>query len=228
MLQKVCKRIPAIQVFFFLKISKSLRNNGKKLGQIVLQIWLFFKFYCSVTSVISKERNTVRASNPRASLTWTDNTSKVGYVYSCSKPYTNTAMFVPTSCSLFTLSGNVYQLLLCQSDFRKSTIQNEWYCVKVWLQNEWYCVQVSRICSIISIGSKYRFPTHIDFKKCREAIAGGFNYYCTRWCKREHVESNALNNWKLNIFQIIDKRISCYSNNPDLHLPPPPPPTHTH
>ena len=29
--------------------------------------------------VISKERNTVRASNPRASLTWSDNTSKVGY-----------------------------------------------------------------------------------------------------------------------------------------------------
>ena len=27
--------------------------------------------------VISKERNTVRASNPRASLTWTDNTSKL-------------------------------------------------------------------------------------------------------------------------------------------------------
>ena len=30
--------------------------------------------------VISKERNTVRTSNPRASLTWKDNTSKVGYV----------------------------------------------------------------------------------------------------------------------------------------------------
>ena len=29
--------------------------------------------------VISKERNIVHASNPRASLTWTDNTSKVGY-----------------------------------------------------------------------------------------------------------------------------------------------------
>ena len=29
-------------VFFFLKISKSLRNNGKKLGQIRRQIWLFF------------------------------------------------------------------------------------------------------------------------------------------------------------------------------------------
>ena len=42
-----------------------------------------------------------------------------------------------------------------------------------------------------------------------------------RWCKREHVESNALNNWKLNIFQIIDKRISFYLNNLDL-LPPKP------
>ena len=30
-----------------------------------------------------------------------------------------------------------------------------------------------------------------------------------------------LNNWKLNIFQVIDKRISFYSNNHDL-LPPKP------
>ena len=79
----------------------------------------------------------------------------------------------------------------------------------------------SRIRSIISKGPKYRFPTHIDLKKCREAIAGDLNDYCTRWCKREHVESNALNNWTLNIFQIIDKRISFYSNNLDL-LPPKP------
>ena len=70
----------------------------------------------------------------------------------------------------------------------------------------------SRICLIISKGPKYRFPAHIDFTKCREVL----NDYCTRWCKREHVESNALNNWKLNIFQIIDKRISFYLNNLDL------------
>ena len=74
----------------------------------------------------------------------------------------------------------------------------------------------SRIRSIISKGPKYRFPTHIDIKKCREAIAGALNNYCTRWCKREHVESNALSNWKLNIFQIVDKRISFNSNNLDL------------
>ena len=40
-------------------------------------------------------------------------------------------------------------------------------------------------------------------------------------CKREHVESNALNNWKLKIFKIIDERVLFYSINLDL-LPPKP------
>ena len=37
----------------------------------------------------------------------------------------------------------------------------------------------------------------------------------------QHVESNVLNSWKLNIFKVIDGRISFYSNNLDL-LPPKP------
>ena len=78
-----------------------------------------------------------------------------------------------------------------------------------------------RIPSILSKGPKYRFPSHIDFKNCHEATAVALNDYCTCWCKREHIESNALDNWKLDIFQIIDKRISVYSNNLDL-LPPKP------
>ena len=76
----------------------------------------------------------------------------------------------------------------------------------------------SRIRSVISKGPKYRFPAHIDFNKCREKIASALNDYCTRWCKRE---SSALNNWKLKIFKIIDKRVLFYSNNLDL-LPPKP------
>ena len=52
-------------------------------------------------------------------------------------------------------------------------------------------------------------------------IGVSLNDNCTRWCKREHVESNALNNWKLNIIQTIDKRISFYLNNLGL-LPPKP------
>ena len=38
---------------------------------------------------------------------------------------------------------------------------------------------------------------------------------------RQYRESNALNNWKLKIFKIIDERVLFYSNNLDL-LPPKP------
>ena len=52
-----------------------------------------------------------------------------------------------------------------------------------------------RSVTCISKGLKYRSPAHIDFNKCRETIAtSALNDYCTRWCKREHVETNALNN----------------------------------
>ena len=47
-------------------------------------------------------------------------------------------------------------------------------------------------------------------------FASALNDYCTRWCKREHVEPNALNNWKLKIFKIIDERVLFYANNLDL------------
>ena len=77
----------------------------------------------------------------------------------------------------------------------------------------------SRINSIISKGTKYGFPAHIDLKKCRETIAGASNDYLTRWCNRQYVTSNALNNWKLKLFQIIDKHILFYSINLNL-LPP--------
>ena len=62
----------------------------------------------------------------------------------------------------------------------------------------------------------------VSGKTCgRETIASALNDYCTRWCKREQVESKALNNWKLKIFKIIDERVLFYSNNLDL-LPPKP------
>ena len=61
----------------------------------------------------------------------------------------------------------------------------------------------------------------IDFKSCCEEIAGTLQEFCNRWCKREHVESNALNSWKINVLKIIDGRISFYCKNLDL-LPPKP------
>ena len=61
----------------------------------------------------------------------------------------------------------------------------------------------------------------IDFKSCHKESARALQEFCNRWCKREHVESNAIMSWKLNIFKIIDGRISFYCNNLDL-LPPKP------
>ena len=61
----------------------------------------------------------------------------------------------------------------------------------------------------------------IDFKSCREEIAGALQEIRNRWCKREYVESNARTSWKIDIFKNIYGRISFYCNNLDL-LPPKP------
>ena len=50
----------------------------------------------------------------------------------------------------------------------------------------------SRIRYTVSKGPKYRFPSRIDFKKCREEIASALNDFGNRWCKREYVEPDVL------------------------------------
>ena len=79
----------------------------------------------------------------------------------------------------------------------------------------------SRIRNIISKGPKYSFPNRIYFKKCREEIASSLSDVGSRWCKREHVESDALKEWKVNVFNVIDKRINLYSQNTNLLQPKP-------
>ena len=74
---------------------------------------------------------------------------------------------------------------------------------------------------IVSKGPKYRFPSRINFKKCREEIASALNDFGNRWCKREYVEPDALKEWKVSIFKIVDQRIKFYSQNTNL-LPPKP------
>ena len=51
--------------------------------------------------------------------------------------------------------------------------------------------------------------------------------FSNRWCKRENVEPDALKEWKINIFKIIDTRISFYSRNTHL-LPPKPKSSFSH
>ena len=71
----------------------------------------------------------------------------------------------------------------------------------------------SRILKIVSKGPKYRFPSYINFDKCREGIASALNDFGNRWCKREGVEDTALKEWKRSIFTLVDKRIKFYSQD---------------
>ena len=59
------------------------------------------------------------------------------------------------------------------------------------------------------------------FPKCRREIAASLNDFSNRWCKRENVGPDALKEWKIIIFKIINIRISFYSHN--THLLPPKP-----
>ena len=74
----------------------------------------------------------------------------------------------------------------------------------------------SRIRNIISKEPKYRFPSNIDFNKCREGIAAALNEFGNRWCNREYIEHKALKEWKLSILKLVNKRISFFSQSTNL------------
>ena len=61
----------------------------------------------------------------------------------------------------------------------------------------------ARVRNIISNGPKYRFPSNIDFSKCRREIAASLNDFSNRWCKWENVEPDALKDWKINILKLL-------------------------
>ena len=54
-----------------------------------------------------------------------------------------------------------------------------------------------------------------------QCSASKSNDFSNCWCKPENVEPDALKEWKINIFKIIDTCISFYSHN--THLLPPKP-----
>ena len=84
-------------------------------------------------------------------------------------------------------------------------------------------IKDKRLRNLLKKGPKYRIPSLIDFNSCRGRIAESLQEFSIKWCNREHVEHNALSDWKKHILDIIDKRISFYSSN--VHLLPPRPRT---
>ena len=73
----------------------------------------------------------------------------------------------------------------------------------------------ARVRNITSKGPEYRFPSNIDFPKRRREIDASLNDF-SNLCYRENVEPDALTEWKIKIFKIIDTRFSFYS--PKTHI----------
>ena len=61
----------------------------------------------------------------------------------------------------------------------------------------------ARVPNIISKCAKYRFPSKIDFPKCRREIAASLNDFSNRWCKWKNVEPDALKERKINILKLL-------------------------
>ena len=59
---------------------------------------------------------------------------------------------------------------------------------------------------------------NIDFP----LILISLNDFSNRWCERQKVEPDALKEWKINIFKIIDTRISFFSCNTHSSFTPKP------
>ena len=59
----------------------------------------------------------------------------------------------------------------------------------------------ARVCNIISKGPKYRFPSNIDFLKCRREIVASLNDFSNCWCGRKNVEPDPFKEWKINLFK---------------------------
>ena len=77
----------------------------------------------------------------------------------------------------------------------------------------------ARVRNIISKGSKYRFPSNIDFPKCRREIAASLKDFSSCWREPANVEPDDLKEWKINILKNFDTRISFYPRN--FHRLPP-------
>ena len=93
-----------------------------------------------------------------------------------------------------------------KSHWRQQFVQLKTAFLKI-ISSNLKIISDSRIRSIIARGPKYRFPVQIYFQKSREKIAASLNELCNSWCKREHVECDALKDRKLNICKIRDQRI---------------------
>jgi hypothetical protein len=77
-------------------------------------------------------------------------------------------------------------------------------------------IKDSKLRKLVSKGPKYRLPSKVDFKRCRNVILESIDSYIKQWSKREGALQLALREWKDAFLDILDTRIKNFISNPHL------------
>ena len=66
-------------------------------------------------------------------------------------------------------------------------------------------------------GPKYRPPSKIDWKECRQVTKDALSSFCKKWCKREKSDKKSLDSYLSKCMNVEDKRISHFKNNLEVN-----------
>ena len=69
---------------------------------------------------------------------------------------------------------------------------------------------------MVSKGPRCGFPSRIDFGKCGEEVASAFGDFGGRWCGRKYVEPGAVKEWRVDVFEVVGRRVEFYFQNTNL------------
>ena len=64
---------------------------------------------------------------------------------------------------------------------------------------------------------KYRPPSKIDWKECRQVTKDALSSFCKKWCKREKSDKKSLDSYLNKCMNVVDKRISHFENNLEVN-----------
>ena len=74
-------------------------------------------------------------------------------------------------------------------------------------------LQDKELINFIRKGPKYRPPSKINWKECRNVIHDSLKSYCKNWIKREHVDKKSLDSYFNAIMKIVDIRVNHFEQH---------------
>ena len=74
-------------------------------------------------------------------------------------------------------------------------------------------LQDKELINFIKKGPKYRPPSKINWRECRNIIHDSLKSYCKNWIKREHVDKKSLDNFFNAIMKLVDNRVNHFEHH---------------